>query len=85
MKFDDLWIIILEKNELLKNKTVTMSVENFKKAIKLAYDKGYEQDFDEPYIPPMVHQEDHHHHLEDYKDGDCPSDLFNTLFGGNKY
>ena len=44
MKFDDLWDIIVDKNKSLKNdKEVRMTVEGFKKAVKLTYEKGYEE------------------------------------------
>jgi len=44
MDFDELWNIIVEKNENLKNdKEVRMTVDGFKKAVKLAYDQGHKE------------------------------------------
>jgi hypothetical protein len=43
MKFNDLWIIIIERNPLLQrhwDTPVTMPIKGFRKALKLAYDKG---------------------------------------------
>lgn len=42
MKFEELWMVIEDKNPNLKNdKEVRMTISGFKKAIKLAYDQGY--------------------------------------------
>jgi hypothetical protein len=44
MQFDELWDIIVEKNENLKNdKEVRMTVEGFKKAIRVAYEQGHKE------------------------------------------
>lgn len=44
MDFDKLWDIIVEKNINLKTDAeVRMTVNGFKKALKLAYDKGLEE------------------------------------------
>ena len=44
MNFENLWIIIENKNVSLKNdsETITMTKRGFKKALKLAFDKGVE-------------------------------------------
>jgi len=50
MKFDKLWNIIEKKNpNLVNDKEVRMTVDGFKKAVKLAYDQGYEEGYDEGY------------------------------------
>jgi hypothetical protein len=42
MNFDKLWDIIVQKNSNLSNdKEVRMTIEGFKKAIKLGYDEGF--------------------------------------------
>ena len=47
MEFDDLWLIIEAKNSNLKNnKEVRMTINGFKKAVKLGYDKGYQAGVD---------------------------------------
>ena len=44
MNFDDLWEIIEKKNpNLVTDKEIKMTVKGFRKAVKLAFDKGYEQ------------------------------------------
>lgn len=43
MKFEELWIIIENKNTNLKNdKEVRMTINGFRKALKTAYDQGYD-------------------------------------------
>lgn len=42
MTFDELWDVIVNKNKNLQTDTeVKMTVKGFKKALKLAYDKGH--------------------------------------------
>jgi hypothetical protein len=44
MIFAELWLFIVDKNPKLKtDKTITMSVDNFRKAIKLAHDEGVKE------------------------------------------
>lgn len=44
MEFDELYEIIEKKNSILvNNKTVTLTQSGFRKALKLAYDKGKEE------------------------------------------
>lgn len=44
MIFSELWLIIIEQNPKLKtDNTVTMSIDNFKKAIKLAHNEGVKE------------------------------------------
>lgn len=44
MTFESLWNIIVSKNVILQqSKTVSMTENNFKKALKLAYDQGYNE------------------------------------------
>ena len=43
MKFNDLWIAIIEQNPILQrhwDAPVTMPIKGFRKALKLAYEKG---------------------------------------------
>lgn len=43
MKFNDLWIVIIEQNPILQrhwDTPVTMPIKGFRKALKLAYEKG---------------------------------------------
>ena len=42
MSFNELWIIIERKNPRMKQGTITMSTPNFKKVMRLAYNKGAE-------------------------------------------
>ena len=44
MEFEQLWDIIVEKNVNLKTDVeVRMTINGFKKALKLAYDKGLDE------------------------------------------
>jgi len=48
INFDELWKIIIDKNNKLKtDKVVNMTINGFKKAIKLGFDKGYEQGYED--------------------------------------
>ena len=42
MEFNDLWEIIEEKNHSLGSGVAKMSTAGFKRALRLAYDKGVE-------------------------------------------
>lgn len=56
MEFEQLWDIIIEKNINLKTDTeVRMTVNGFKKALKLAFDKGYDEGIglDDEHEPPL--------------------------------
>ena len=43
MTFEALYLIIIEQNPNLQNKTVTITPENFKKALRTAYDNGFKE------------------------------------------
>ena len=43
MTFEALYLIVLEKNPNLQNDAITITPENFKKALHIAYDQGYEE------------------------------------------
>ena len=46
MEFDILWDIIVEKNKNLQSdKEIRMKITGFKKAIRLAFDKGFEHGY----------------------------------------
>lgn len=42
MKFNELWDMIKSKNPQMKTGQVTMTTANFKRAMRLAHDKGRE-------------------------------------------
>ena len=66
MQFNQLWIIIVKKNQNLERDIeVKMTVNGFKKALRLAYDKGYEHGSQESYGQA----------------GSEVNNLFGTLFG----
>ena len=44
MKFNDVWRVVERQNpKLAKGRAVTMSTENFRKALQYAYDRGAEE------------------------------------------
>lgn len=43
MSFEELWEVVKQKNPKMDSGKVNMSVESFKKALKLAYDQGAKQ------------------------------------------
>jgi|LakMenE01Jun11ns_1017448.scaffolds.fasta_scaffold8830075_1 hypothetical protein len=56
MNFETLWIIIENKNVNLRNdsETITMTKKGFKKALKLAFDKGLEARKPEPKVDSSI-------------------------------
>jgi len=46
MQFEDLWQLIEKRNKQLAKGKVTMSTDNFKKALMLAYQQGQRQQRD---------------------------------------
>lgn len=50
MTFDDLWDEVVKQNKNLQiDKEVRMTVNGFKKAVKLAYEKGYDEGIEKGY------------------------------------
>jgi hypothetical protein len=42
MNFEDFWIIVIQQNKILSSNSdkITLTRENFRKALKLAFDQG---------------------------------------------
>lgn len=71
MNFETLWIIIESKNVNLRNdsETITMTKRGFKKALKLAFDKGIE------YRKPAPK----------YDESESFNSIFGDIFGKNPF
>lgn len=80
MDFDTLWIIIEKQNTTINNsnENITMSKRGFKKALKLAFDKGREceKEFQKSYVNKDYKKDPKRTHYEG-------NDIFNTIFGKN--
>jgi len=51
MQFEELWIVIVDKNPKLReleDTSITMTVRGFKKALKLAYEQGLNESSIQP-------------------------------------
>ena len=78
--FDDLWKHIEERNPLLQFGKVSMSTENFKKALQLSWDQGskIQKEFDQGLMDLMKMGQNAGNNSGNANYGD----IFNKIFGG---
>ena len=81
MTFEEFWRIVEEKNSQIQSGKISMSSENFKKALQLAWNQGMkdQQELDKTWMDMMRAGSG-----TNSKDAGNFGDIFGQMFRGNK-